>query len=237
MSAFSRYGCALAVGLWVTQLLPGQDPAQPTTHARILNPDPKPSANQLIADTIAERLQSSGQLRHYRVDVVVNNGAAELIGTVADQLQRDETLRLVQGVPGVERVHDRLVLTGAIRQAQDVEVPSLDAQAPKPHDQAPAPPGGGVDPMPIFQAAPSPYDLNPPKMPPYAWPTYAPYNNYSRVAYPTLYPYNSWPFVGPNYPFPKIPPNWRKVSLEWQDGYWWYGPHSNSHDWWRLRYW
>ncbi len=62
----------------------------------------------------------------------MNNGTAELTGTVADQFQRDETLRLVQGVPGVERVQDRLVQTGAIRQAQDVEVPSLDAQAPKP---------------------------------------------------------------------------------------------------------
>jgi hypothetical protein len=94
------------------------------------------------------------------------------------------------------------------------------------------------EPMPVWQAPPpNPYDLNPPKMPPYAWPTYAPYNNYSRVAYPTLYPYNSWPFIGPVYPFPKVPPGWRKVSLEWQDGFWWYAPHSNSHDWWRLRYW
>jgi hypothetical protein len=236
VSAFSRHACALAVGLWVTQLLPGQEPAQvaaPTTRAL----SPKPSANQLIADTIAERLQSSGQLRHYHVDVAVNSGTAQLTGCVADQLQHDEAIRLAQGVPGVERVHDGLIMTGAIRQAQDVEVPSLDAAAPKTPALPPAAPSGAVDPMPIFQAAPSPYDLNPPKMPPYAWPTYAPYNNYSRVAYPTLYPYNSWPFVGPNYPFPKIPPNWRKVSLEWQDGYWWYGPKSNSHDWWRLRYW
>jgi hypothetical protein len=91
--------------------------------------------------------------------------------------------------------------------------------------------------MPLFQGAPSPYDLNPPRMPPYAWPTYAPYNNYSRVAYPTLYPYQSWPFIGPVYPYPKIPLGWRKVKLEWQDGKWWYSTNSNSHDWWRLRYW
>jgi hypothetical protein len=77
--------------------------------------------------------------------------------------------------------------------------------------------------VPSFQAAaPAPYDLNPPRMPPYAWPTYAPYNNYSRVGYPSAYPYNAWPFIGPIYPFPKVPLGWRAVKLEWQDGYWWY---------------
>jgi hypothetical protein len=115
-------------------------------------------------------------------------------------------------------------------------------QPPRPGPPLQAGPDVGVtapaaEPMPIFQAAPTPYDVNPPKMPPYAWPTYAPYDNYSRVGYPNLYPYNAWPFIGPIYPFPKVPPGWRKVQLEWQDGYWWYSPHSNSHDWWRLRYW
>jgi hypothetical protein len=76
-----------------------------------------------------------------------------------------------------------------------------------------------------------------PKMPPYAWPTYAPYNNFSRVAYPTEYPYNAWPFIGPVYPFPKIPPGWRSVSLTWHDGFWWYGRNSTGYDWWSLRYW
>jgi hypothetical protein len=80
-------------------------------------------------------------------------------------------------------------------------------------------------------------DLSPPKMPPYAWPTYAPYNNYSRVAYPTLYPYNAWPFIGPFYPFPKVPLGWRSVKLQWNDGHWWYSKTATGHDWWRVRYW
>ena len=84
---------------------------------------------------------------------------------------------------------------------------------------------------------PSYYDVNSPRMPPYAWPTYAPYNNYSRVAYPQLYPQNAWPYIGPNHPFPKVPPGWRKVQLEWQDGYWWYATRGSSHDWWTLRFW
>ena len=77
---------------------------------------------------------------------------------------------------------------------------------------------------------------NPPPMPPYAWPTYAPYNNLSRVAYPTEYPYEAWPFIGPMYPFPKVPPGWRAVTLEWEDGYWWYKRKATGHDWWRVRY-
>jgi hypothetical protein len=57
------------------------------------------------------------------------------------------------------------------------------------------------------------------------------------VAYPQLYPYQSWPFIGPQYPFPKIPLGWRSVSLTWQDGHWWYGRLASGHDWWRIRYW
>jgi hypothetical protein len=92
--------------------------------------------------------------------------------------------------------------------------------------------------MPVFQAPPpSPYALNPPRMPPYSWPTYAPYNNFSRVAYPAAYPYNAWPFIGPIYPFPKVPLGWRSVKLEWDDGFWWYSKVACKYDWWRLRFW
>ena len=79
--------------------------------------------------------------------------------------------------------------------------------------------------------------MPPPPMPPYAWPSYAPYNNYSRVAAPSMYPYQSWPFIGPPYPFPKVPLGWRSVNLRWIDGHWWYGRTATGHDWWRVRYW
>jgi hypothetical protein len=184
------------------------------------------------------------------VDIVYRDGVADVSGSVADPAQRDEALRIVQGVPGVERVRDRITLASAVTQAQSLEPPpspppTLQEPTPLPRpgavDRAPGAPGAPgaplAEPQPLYQGQPSPYDLNPPHMPPYAWPTYAPYNNYSRVAYPNLYPYNAWPFVGPIYPFPKIPLGWRKVKLEWQDGYWWYAANSNSHDWWRLRYW
>jgi hypothetical protein len=192
-----------------------------------------------MADTIAGRLRQSGQLRHFTVDIAVRDGSVELSGSVADQSQREEVLRLVQGVPGVERVVDHLTVAGSIRPAQAEAEPPV--KLPEPIQRR----GGDTigngaprEPMPIFQAPPpSPYDLNPPKMPPYAWPTYAPYNNFSRVAYPEAYPYNAWPFIGPCYPFPKVPLGWRSVKLEWDDGYWWYSKTGNKYDWWKLRYW
>jgi hypothetical protein len=195
-----------------------------------------PAPNQQMADTIAAHLRQSAQLRHYSIDVEFRDGTANLSGAVADQPQREEVLRLVQGVPGVERVVDRLGVPAPLVQVQAAAPP-----APLPPPAA-APPAGAPpkanEPVPLFQApAPSPYDLNSPKMPPYAWPTYAPYNNYSRVAYPNAYPYNAWPFIGPIYPFPKVPLGWRKVKLEWDDGYWWFSKTATKYDWWKLRYW
>jgi hypothetical protein len=52
-----------------------------------------------------------------------------------------------------------------------------------------------------------------------------------------MYPYEAWPFIGPFYPFPRVPLGWRSVTLTWQDGHWWYGKNATGHDWWRVRYW
>jgi BON domain len=238
-----------AVGLCLAQAPRGSaaDPA-PTDPVRLA---PVPSArvsNQQMADAIAANLRQSGQLRRYCVDVSYRSGTAELTGVVVDQPQREEVLRIVQGVPGVERVLDRLTLANSVRPvAADLEekpggqpptdLPKLPPPLKEGGPAAPpdgAPPG---QPTPIFQAPPGvPYGLNPPKMPPYAWPTYAPYNNYSRVAYPTAYPYNAFPFIGPQYPFPKVPLGWRSVKLEFEDGYWWFSKTASKYDWWHLRY-
>jgi hypothetical protein len=221
--------------------------AEPT---RLTPPTAQPlpsfaAENQNLADSIAAHLRSSGQLRHYRVDVAVSSGTVELLGSVSDQAQREEVLRLVQGVPGVARVVDHLTqATGSITRVQDpgAPPPAGDKRLPDPlpnHNGGAAPGNGGPgEPVPLYRSPiPGYYDLNPAKMPPYAWPTYAPYNNYSRVAYPEAMPYNAWPFIGPMYPFPKIPLGWRSVKLEWDDGYWWYGRVGCKHDWWKIRYW
>jgi hypothetical protein len=228
--------------------LPGQEPARlEVERSKALLPCPTASVNQRIADIIANHLRQSAQLRDFNVDIVFQDGTAELAGTVADQPQRDEILRVVQGVPGVERVLNQLVLTPSLALARVQHTLVAQEQIPPPEPAQPPiatppmltyPTPANTDPVPIYQApVPSQYDLNPPRMPPYAWPTYAPYNNYSRVAYPEAYPYQAWPYIGPMYPFPKVPPGWRSVKLEWEDGHWWFSKVATKHDWWRIRYW
>lgn len=68
------------------------------------------------------------------------------------------------------------------------------------------------------QVAPARYDH--PRMPGYAWPSYAAYPNYAAVTYPRQYSPTAWPYIGPFYPYPQVPLGWRKVSLEWDDGWW-----------------
>jgi hypothetical protein len=59
-----------------------------------------------------------------------------------------------------------------------------------------------------------------PNVPCYAWPTYAAHPNYAAVTYPKQYSPTCWPYIGPFYPYPQVPLGWRKVTLEWHDGWW-----------------
>lgn len=57
-------------------------------------------------------------------------------------------------------------------------------------------------------------------MPDYAWPSYAAHPNYAALTYPKQYSPSAWPYIGPFYPYPQVPLGWRKVTLEWDDGWW-----------------
>jgi hypothetical protein len=63
-------------------------------------------------------------------------------------------------------------------------------------------------------------------MPAYAWPSYAAYPNYGALTYPRQYSPTAWPYIGPFYPYPQVPLGWRKVSLEWDDGWWFLDFHN-----------
>jgi hypothetical protein len=231
------------------------------------------NANQQLAEAVAGALSRNGQLRGYRIDVVVNGDVAELQGNVLDAGQRELAQLTARSVPGVGRVLERLTI-GNIEVAAATQelVPNAPIMPPSFQNpgQVPFPPtpnhvgpqfgpqfgpprgpqvgpimpipnnANPLDPTPVFHGQagmmPNP-QYQPPPMPPYAWPSYAPYNNYSRVAQPKLYSHSQWPFIGPMYPYPKVPLGWRRVTLEWQDGSWWYGREATSHDWWRVRYW
>jgi BON domain len=70
------------------------------------------------------------------------------------------------------------------------------------------------------QGYPAPYRYDQPQMPGYAWPSYAAHPNYAGVTYPKQYSPTAWPYIGPFYPYPQVPLGWRKVTLEWDDGWW-----------------
>ena len=76
-------------------------------------------------------------------------------------------------------------------------------------------------PMPMSAQVPTAGRYDQPNVPNYAWPSYAAPNNYAEVAYPKLYCPQAAPYIGPFYPYPQVPMGWRKVTLEWHDGYWW----------------
>ena len=227
MKLRSLTALAAGVGLWLGGMAAAESPknAKPT--------------NQALANTVAATLEKSGNLNGRTLDVTVTDGIVELQGKVTDGAQHDAVISTVLTVPGVKSVVDSLTTTGfaPIRPAQALtELPT--AAPPAGAGVLPAPNAGPiVDPLPLGQPGGNPYDMSPPRLPPYAWPTYAPYNNVSRVAYPNNYPYNAWPFIGPFYPFPKVPMGWRSVTLEWQDGHWWMGRNATKYDYWRVRYW
>lgn len=209
-----------------------------------------PAPNPVLADTIARVLRDSGQLVQYRVQVVAYGNNVDLIGSVTSEAQRDTVIRLLRTVPGIGTVRDWLqvrppvqapvmmpiqMAQAPVMQPLPGPVPGPDLKGPKLADRID---GQLPEPTPIFQAPQGPNpSMQPPPLPPYAWPTYAPYNNLSRVAYPNAYPYEQWPFIGPMYPFPRVPLGWRSVSLTWEDGHWWFHRNPTGHDWWRVRYW
>ncbi|MEZ6064487.1 MAG: BON domain-containing protein [Planctomycetaceae bacterium] len=73
---------------------------------------------------------------------------------------------------------------------------------------------------------------NRPNLPEYAWPSYAPNNNYAAVSYPNQYEASAWPYIGPFHPYPQVPLEWRSAQLVWDDGYWNLKFNSKTDRWW-----
>jgi BON domain len=225
---------AAAAGLWLSSLGLAQEQARFNAPQAMTGVP----ADQRLADAVAERLARSADLAGFQAEITVLHGTVELTGTAADAGQRAAILAAAKSVPGVKQVSDRLEV-GSVQQAAGAQ-PGGPGMAPPPVALGPgAVVGGGAatDPFPVNGGPGVGMNLNPPTMPPYAWPTYAPYNNYSRVAYPEEYPHAAFPFIGPFYPFPKVPLGYRAIKLEWEDGHWWYGRTATKKDWWMVRYW
>jgi len=244
---------AAAFGLWAAGPAVAQQfaPAPMSAAAK--------AENQKLADDVAAKLKSSGAVpKGAKVDIKVVGGVVDITGSVATAEQHQEILRAVSKVSGIKRIESGIMIgdgTMVQRTAGQSEglAPPPAGPPPRPMPSygavagaVPPPMGGGFAYGPITTSEPVPMNGMPamapvdpagPRLPPYAWPTYAPYNNYSRVAYPQTYPYNAFPYIGPYYPFPKVPLGWRKVVLEWEDGHWYYGRLSSPVDYWRVKFW
>ena len=125
------------------------------------------------------------------------------------------------------QVSDGQIVPGSMRMTEGPRDDGYAGGAAQVMNNAPLPIGGTGVGMP-----PVPMRADGPNMPKYSWPSYAAYPNYAAVQYPTQYSPTAWPYIGPFYPYPQVPLGWRRVSLEWDDGWWFLDfddRHQHSH--------
>jgi hypothetical protein len=212
---------------------------------------PVPSFNQATANAVADALRSSANLSPYRIDIDSQNGVVNLSGTVATRAEKAEALGRALRTPGVRKVVDHLNVSrdsrvnpaqyqtamghpGYAGGASGGEIiydgnapgaPGMNGAAMNSGMTGPNGanvPGADGGPMPEGPAGtPGATSMATPRNPNYAWPSYAPYPNFSAVGYPTAYPWQAWPNIAPPYPYPEVPLDWRAVTLRWDDGIWW----------------
>jgi len=204
-----------------------------------------PVGNQSTADAVASSLRQSRALSGYRIEIETRDGVATLTGTVATAAQKAEAIARAQRTLGVVGVADQLTvggdnrvrpvqyqpqqvaMNGGLLQRRGGNASEVMGGGEVVMDGAASQPGMGgmmTDGGPVPEGAagmPSGVVAGGAGQPNYAWPSYAPYPNYSAVGYPTAYPWQAWPNIGPPHPYPEVPLDWRAVTLRWDDGIWW----------------
>ena len=233
--AFSAAALGLLGGA-VSAKEPAKAAAKPTATKAT---ETAPVANQQLAEAIGNRLTGTNVAQGADVSIVTDNGVVTVTGPCGSAAQKKAIVDEVRVVAGVKMVRDGMSVGSGVQQAQAVGPLAQQPQFATPPGGAPMMANGGplVEPAPVGMPGAGMGDGSAPPLPNYAWPTYAPHNNVSRVGYPTAYPYNAFPFIGPFYPFPKVPLGWRSVTMTWEDGHWWYGRTSTPQDYWRVRFW
>ena len=199
-------------------------------------PAPIAGSNQATANAVASALKASPSLSAYRLAIETNRGVVTLNGSVSNAAQKRDAVALVGKVKGVSGVIDQIQVadsrvrpvqyqtamnggrfghpgnSGGMIESAPMEggaitsAPTIMAPDGSPLPEGPAGAGSGAA------------NLNPPN---YAWPSYAPTGTFSAVGYPTAYPWQAWPNIGPFYPYPEVPQDWRAVTMRWDDGIWW----------------
>jgi hypothetical protein len=189
-------------------------------------PIPSPSLKQVVADLAQRQPATRVSTSFYSAPVTPVNAtsAVEPQPTPAPTL----VAPMIQQAPQMIQQAPQIAATAA---PQAVAIPMMGA--PMYGQPIPVAYIQG-QPMPLGQpgAAPMPQYVTPvggtvaqarhdqPNVPNYAWPSYAAHPNYAGVTYPKQYSPTAWPYIGPFYPYPQVPLGWRKVTLEWHDGWW-----------------
>ena len=203
--------------------------------------------DQQIADFIKSRLQAEqqqGHLKGFNVDMRVEQGTVWFKGHVSSADQEMMILKTAQqaGHLGVVQVVDDIDVVSRqpaavqVGYQQQVPIPATPVSAvprqpiaanPMINNRIPAgnqplafAPANGGAPMPAHTMPANGMTGEAPALPGYAWPGYASHPHFGQVAYPQQYSHSAWPYIGPFYPYPQVPLGWRKVTLEWDDGWW-----------------
>lgn len=201
--------------------------------------------NQATADAVAASLRANPAFAASRIAIEAREGRVTLSGVVPSEALKAEALGRAQQVAGVAQVDDRLAIGDASVLPAQYAQPTQVAMRGFGHGLRGGmiadggviggPAGGMIGgdagamignadmsgPLPEGPAIPGATQSSSPGYPNYAWPSYAPYPNFSAVGYPTVYPWQAWPNIGPFYPYPEVPLDWRAVTLRWDDGLWW----------------
>jgi hypothetical protein len=210
--------------------------------------------DKAIAQQIATVLRDSGQMKNYSVGVKYRNGTVWLSGRVTDQRQLKTALAIVSNLEGVENIVNGMEVDGSQGGLQQPGAKSMARRTsysekmgaasnavleqPTGVEQGGAVPAGFhgkhapyMRPMAMYGGGPQagpPAAMDNPYMPNYSWPSYASYPNYAALQYPKQYSASAFPYIGPFYPYPQVPLGWRKVSLEWDDGWWFLDFHDRG---------
>jgi len=235
----------MMVGLkWISAVLGGLALAASAASAQTVV-----SPNQMTANRVADSLRSSKNLAGHRIEIEARDGQVTLSGVLVTPEQKAEAIGRARSVAGVATVADRLQLIGenAVRTVQYQPQVAMLGHGGFGHGGAAM---GGAEGMNYGAGAPGAMGSGAPVVgtpmgadggpvpegpagnigglqasssnrPNYAWPSYAPYPNFSAVGYPTAYPWQAWPNIGPPSPYPEVPLDWRAVTLRWDDGIWW----------------
>ena len=181
------------------------------------------SDQQLVAAVVGalSKANQAGTLRGFGVDVQANAGVVTLRGRAVSPEVAQQIAGIAQSIPGVQSIQPMIEVVGQPAPVHPVSLSQAGDQVPTmaaPPQAAPMPAAAG--PVPVAYSAGAP-QYEAPNLPNYAWPGYAAYPNYAAVTYPQQYSPCAWPYIGPFHPYPQVPLGWRKVCLEWDDG-WWY---------------